>query len=144
MAQTTAKEKGRLVIFAHSGTYDRLHQVATIGLTAAAMGKEVFIVLFFWALKKFSAGDLDRLDFPPEYRGWDETIGRLVHEGKMPPVSEMLRDAKRFGRVKIIICSAGLEYMNIDRTKLDPLIDDVWGLPTVLTTLEDAETVLYI
>lgn len=138
------KQKGRLVIFAHSGTYDRLHQVATIGLTAAAMGKEVFIILFFWALKKFSSGNLDRLDFPVEYEGWGETIGKLVAERKMPAVSEMLRDAKQFGRVKIIVCSAGLEYMNIDRATLDPLIDDTWGLPTVLATLEDAETVLFI
>ena len=29
------KRKGKFVIFAHSGTYDKLHQVSTISLTAA-------------------------------------------------------------------------------------------------------------
>lgn len=138
------KEKGRLVIFAHSGTYDRLHQVATIALTAAAMNREVFIILFFWALKKFSTGNLDAMDFPPEYEHWSDSIKEIVDKKKMPAVSEMFRDAKSVGRVKIIICSAGLDYMNVDRASLNPLIDDVWGLPTVLNKLEDAETVLYI
>ncbi len=133
-----------MVIFAHSGTYDRLHQVSTIALTAAAMGKDVLVVLFFWALKKLSSGELDRLDFPPEYAGWGETIGKLIAEKKMPTVSEMFRDAKAIGRVKLVICSAGLDYMNVDRAQLDPLVDDVWGLPSVLTALEGAETVLYI
>ena len=38
----------KFVIFAHHATYDTLHQVATLGLTAAAMGKgrdRDFIVL---------------------------------------------------------------------------------------------------
>ncbi len=37
--------KPRFVIYAHNATYDKLHQVATLGLTAAAMGKDVMVVL---------------------------------------------------------------------------------------------------
>ena len=131
-------------IFAHSGTYDKLHQVATIALTAAAMGSEVYIVLFFWALKKFYSGQLDKSDFPVEYQSWSHKISQLMKEKKVPPVSEMLREARGIG-VKIIVCSAGLEYMDIgDKTPKDGLIDDVWGLPQVLTIAEGADTVLYI
>jgi hypothetical protein len=32
------------VIFAHHATYDALHQVATLGLHAAAMGKHVMVI----------------------------------------------------------------------------------------------------
>mgnify|MGYP003444258463 FL=1 len=39
--------KPKFVIFAHNATYDKLHQVATLGLTAAAMGKDVIVVLLF-------------------------------------------------------------------------------------------------
>lgn len=42
----------KFVIFAHNVTYDKLHQVATLGMTAAAMGKNVIIVLLFWTIKK--------------------------------------------------------------------------------------------
>lgn len=141
------KTKGKFVIFAHSGTYDKLHQTATIALTAAAMGSEVTIVLFFWALKKFYSGQLDHADFPVEYQSWSHKITQLMKEKKVPPVSEMLREAREIG-AKVIVCSAGLEYMDIgpnspDRTQ-DSLIDDVWGLPQVLTLVEGAETVLYI
>ena len=141
------KNKGKFVIFAHSGTYDKLHQTATIALTAAAMGSEVYIILFFWALKKFYSGQLDHADFPVEYQPWSHKITQLMKEKKVPPVSEMLREARGIG-VKVIVCSAGLEYMDIDMTAQDSrqssLIDDVWGLPQVLTVVEGAETVLYI
>lgn len=141
------KQKGKFVIFAHSGTYDKLHQVSTIALTAAAMGSEVYIVLFFWALKKFYSGTLDEADFPVEYRSWSDKITHLMAEKKVPPVSEMLREARGIG-AKILVCSAGLEYMDIDKQAAKDreknLIDDVWGLPQVLTLVEEAQTVLYI
>lgn len=139
--------KGKFVIFAHSGTYDKLHQVATIALTAAAMGSEVYIILFFWALKKFYSGQLDHSDFPVEYQSWSDKITQLMKEKKVPPISEMFREARGIG-AKVIVCSAGLEYMDIEKdskdTRRNSLIDDIWGLPQVLTLVEGAETVLYI
>ncbi|HTN42451.1 MAG TPA: hypothetical protein VMN77_01475 [Nitrospiria bacterium] len=141
------QEKGKFVIFAHSGTYDKLYQTATIALTAAAMGSEVYIILFFWALKKFYSGQLDHSDFPVEYQSWSHKITQLMKEKKVPPISEMFREARGIG-AKVIVCSAGLEYMDIDKTaqdaRKDSLIDDVWGLPQVLTMVKGAETVLYI
>ena len=141
------KRKGKFVIFAHSGTYDKLHQVSTISLTAAAMGHSVYIILFFWALKKFYSGQLDHSDFPVEYRSWSDKISQLMKEKKVPPVTEMFREAREMG-AKVVVCSAGLEYMDIDPAVRDAkkggLIDDVWGLPQVLTLVEDAKTILYI
>jgi peroxiredoxin family protein len=138
------KPKDKYVIFAHSGTYDRLHQVATLALTAAAMGQEVYIILFFWALKKFCSGNLDQPDFPEEYQTLGKRVSKLMEEKKVPKVSEMLKDAKGIGRVKIIICSAGLEYMDIEKGKRSDLVDEVWGLPTVLSAVKGATTILYI
>jgi peroxiredoxin family protein len=137
------KPKGKFVIFAHSGTYDKLYQVATIALTAAAMGNEVYIILFFWALKKVYAGQLDNPEFPVEYQTWSHKISNLMQEKKVPPVSEMFKEARGIG-VKIIVCSAGLDYMDIDKQSEPDLVDDVWGLPKVLTLVEEANTVLYI
>lgn len=57
--------KPKFVLFAHSATYDKLHQVATLGLTAAAMGKDVIVILLFWTIKKLAEGQIDRLDFLP-------------------------------------------------------------------------------
>ena len=137
------KTKGKFIIFAHSGTYDKLYQVATIALTAAAMGSEVYVILFFWALKKVYSGQLDKADFPVEYQSWSDKITHLMKEKKVPPVSELLKEARGIG-VKIIVCSAGLDYLDLEKTSKPELIDDVWGLPQVLTVVEEADTVLYI
>ena len=50
----------KFVIFAHHATYDTLHQVATFGLTAAAMGKDVIVILLFWTIKKLAEGKIDQ------------------------------------------------------------------------------------
>ena len=45
----------KFVLFAHNATYDKLHQVATLGLTAAAMGKDVIVVLLYagsWLIRR--------------------------------------------------------------------------------------------
>ena len=52
----------RFIIYAHNATYDKLHQVATIALTASAMGKDVVVVLLFWTIKELAEGKLDDYD----------------------------------------------------------------------------------
>ena len=55
-------QKPRFVLFAHNATYDKLHQVATLGMTAAAMGKDVIVVLLFWTIKSLQrAGSMRRI-----------------------------------------------------------------------------------
>src|SRR5574342_848736 len=94
--------KPKFVIFAHNATYDKLHQVATLGLTAAAMGKDVIVILLFWTIKKLAEGKIDQIDFPPEYAGSAGEVARLLKEKKVPKTSEMFEEAKLVGKVRII------------------------------------------
>jgi peroxiredoxin family protein len=137
-------KKPRFVIFAHNATYDKLHQVATLGLTAAAMGKDVVVVLLFWTIKKLAQGDLDTVDFPPEYRQHGEEVARLLQEKKVPKISEMFREAKQVGQFRLVACSAGLEYMGVDQEVVAQRVDEVMGLPAILTLTAGAETTLFI
>lgn len=136
--------KPKFVIFAHNATYDKLHQVATIGLTAAAMGKDVTVVLLFWTIKKLAEGRIDEFDFPPEYGRSAEEVGRLLKEKKVPPISEMFREAKQVGQFQVIACSAGLEYMGVDPDAVAKNVDAVMGLPAILSLTANAETTLFI
>ena len=68
----------KFVIFANHATYDTLHQVATLGLTAAAMGKDVIVILLFWTIKKLAEGKIDQVDFPPEYATSADEVARLL------------------------------------------------------------------
>lgn len=134
----------KFVLFAHNATYDKLHQVATLGLTAAAMGKDVIVILLFWTIKKLAEGKLDEIDFPPEYSGSAEIVGRLLKEKRVPTISQMFEEAKLVGKVRIIACSAGLEYMGVDGEAVSKQVDEVMGLPAILSLTADAETKLFI
>lgn len=138
------KPKPKFVIFAHNATYDKLHQVATLGLTAAAMEKDVIVVLLFWTIKKLAEGKLDEMDFPPEYAGAAGEVARLLKEKKVPKISEMFRDAKLAGRFRLIACSAGLEYMGVEAKAVAKNVDEVLGLPAILSLTAGAETTLFI
>ncbi|MBI3357135.1 MAG: hypothetical protein HY038_10275 [Nitrospirae bacterium] len=134
----------KFVIFAHNATYDKLHQVATIGMTAAAMGKDVIVVLLFWTIKKLAEGKIDQIDFPPEYAGSAEEVARLLKEKKVPKISEMFQDAKHVGKFRLIACSAGLEYMGVDSAAVEKNVEEVLGLPAIISLTAGAETTLFI
>ena len=134
----------KFVIFAHHATYDTLHQVATLGLMAAAMGKDVIVILLFWTIKKLAEGNIDVIDFPPEYASSAPEIARLLKEKKVPKISEMFQDAKHVGKFRLIACSAGLEYMGVDSTAVEKNVDEVMGLPAIIALTSDAETKLFI
>ncbi|MEC4890512.1 MAG: hypothetical protein RI101_10670 [Nitrospira sp.] len=136
--------KPKFVIFAHNATYDKLHQVATLGLTAAAMGKDVIVILLFWTIKKLAEGKIDQIDFPPEYASSAEEVARLLKEKKVPKISEMLQDARQVGQFRLIACSAGLEYMGVESGAVEKNVDEVLGLPAILSLTAEAETKLFI
>lgn len=137
-------QQPRFVVFAHNATYDKLHQVATLGMTAAAMGKDVIIVLLFWTIKKLAEGKIDEVDFPPEYASVSGEVSRLLREKKVPKISEMFADAKLVGKLRLIACSAGLEYMGVEEEAVTTRVDAVMGLPAILTLTAGAETTLFI
>lgn len=134
----------KFVIFAHHATYDALHQVATLALTASAMGKDVIVILLFWTIKKLAEGKIDVIDFPPEYASSAEEVTRLLKEKKVPKISEMFQDARLVGRFRLIACSAGLEYMGVDPDVVTKNVDEVMGLPAIIALTSDAETKLFI
>jgi peroxiredoxin family protein len=134
----------KFVLFAHNATYDKLHQVATLGLTAAAMGKDVIVVLLFWTIKKLAEGKIDVIDFPPEYALSADEVTRLLKEKKVPKISEMFQEAKLVGKFRVIACSAGLEYMGVDGDAVEKNVDEVMGLPAIISLTSDAETTLFI
>ena len=134
----------KFVLFAHNATYDKLHQVATLGLTAAARGKDVIVILLLWTIKKLAEGKIDMIDFPPEYAASAEEVARLLQDKKVPKISEMFQEAKLVGRFRLIACSAGLEYMGVDGEAVTKNVDEVMGLPAIISLTADAETKLFI
>jgi peroxiredoxin family protein len=67
-----------------------------------------------------------------------------LKEKKVPKISEMFHDAKQVGHFRLIACSAGLEYMGVDGKAVEEKVDEVLGLPAILSLTAEAETKLFI
>ncbi|MBI5410682.1 MAG: hypothetical protein HZA21_01680, partial [Nitrospirae bacterium] len=48
------------------------------------------------------------------------------------------------GQFRLIACSAGLEYMGVDPDAVAKNVDEVMGLPAILSLTAGAETTLFI
>lgn len=122
-----------LVLF--SGTDDKLHAAATIVAGAAALDRPVNVLVQFWALDAFRTDHID-LDHGLAFEA--------VRPGRTPPDkagalpwAETFRQAKQLGEVRIRACSASMEYLDIDPSQLDPMVDDVCGIASFFL---DADT----
>ena len=73
-----------------------------------------------------------------------DEVTRLLQEKKVPKISEMFQEAKVVGKFRVIACSAGLEYMGVDSDSVEKNVDEVMGLPAIISLTADAETKLFI
>ena len=62
----------------------------------------------------------------------------------MPKISEMFQEAKQVGQFRLVACSAGLEYMGVESDAVAKNVDEVMGLPAILSLTAGAETTLFI
>jgi peroxiredoxin family protein len=120
-----------LVMF--SGTDDRLGAAAILATGAAAMGRPVNVFLQYWALDAFRKEKVTaRHGVAPEAGpngaalvGKDQTGERHW--------SELFRQAKDIGDVKIHACALSMELFEITKDDLDPLVDDVEGVAAFMS-----------
>lgn len=136
--------KKKFVIFAHSGTYDKLYQIITFAITAASMGRETYIFLFFWALKKFVNEDFDAKKLPAEFGEEGERLLKRIQEINPISLKEILYDVRMMGNLKIYACTTAVKLMELDESVVKAKVDDIVGLTTLLEIAEGAETKLFI
>jgi peroxiredoxin family protein len=136
------QKKKSLVIFAHSDGFDRLYQMASIALTAAVSGRPVVVVLFFWALQAVVKGMMDEPRITTGDHEVKEEILRRVKSTNNPPPSVMLSMARETGLVRLLACSASMQYLGLELEETARAVDEVVGMPTILrVALESVETI---
>lgn len=129
-----------LVLF--SGTGDKLHAAGTIAAGAAAMGRQVNVLLMYWALDAFRADRIGKdhgLAYDAVRPRFDEPVQGV---GDIPWL-ETFRQAKEIGDITILACSGSLEVLGIDAAELDPLVDSSGGIASFLMAAEDGQ-ILFI
>ena len=138
------KDKKKFVIFAHSGTYDKLYQIITLAITAASMGRETYIFLFFFSLKRFVNEEYDVTKLSSEYGDEGEKLSKRMQ--KINPISlkELLHDVRTMGNLKVYACTGAVKLMELEESVVRTRVDDILGLTTLLEMADGAETQLFI
>ena len=125
-----------------SGTDDRLESAAIMAAGAAALGKQVNILLQFWALDAFRADRIaaDHGLQPEAGRAGADAVRDHTPAGQLP-WAKTLRDAKEIGEVDIQACTNSLDLLGIDAGQLDGLVDGSCGIATFFLKAEDGQIV---
>jgi peroxiredoxin family protein len=113
-----------LVLF--SGTDDKLNAAAVLAAGAAAMGRKVHVFLQYWALDAFRADRILKDHGVSPEAGPEGAAAFQRHGGQH--WSEILRQAKDIGDVKIQACSQSMDMFGIEVADLDPLVDGQEGV----------------
>jgi peroxiredoxin family protein len=125
-----------LVLF--SGTDDKLNAAAVLMAGAAAMGRKVNVFLQYWALDAFRTDRITKDHGVAPEAGPDGAELLQRHGGQH--WSEILRQAKSIGDVKIHACSLSMEMFGITVDDLDPLVDDQTGVASFFMEVDGPVT----
>jgi peroxiredoxin family protein len=87
----------RVAIFLHAADYDRLHQGASIAATATALGRDVQLFFFWWALDALARGALATPSFADVAGEAGVRAAEAFEEGA-PTAAELLASAREDGR----------------------------------------------
>lgn len=126
----------RLVLFLQTDGYTRAYQAASLAVTAAAMGREVRLVVAFEALAELAAG---RFGAPREDER--ELASRAERIGAASPAM-MLEEARKLG-ARLIACETVARIAGVEPDPLRELVDEVVGLASVVRLMDGAQ-VLYL
>ncbi len=122
-----------LSIVLFSGTDDKLTAAAVLAAGAAALGRPVRLFLQYWALDAFRKTKVSAdHGVAGEAGSAGAAIVRKDQTGQRH-WSELLRQAKDIGDVKIHACALSMELFGITKDDLDPLVDDVEGVAAFMT-----------
>lgn len=121
-----------LSIVLFSGTGDKLHAAATLAAGAAAMGRPVNLLLQYWALDAFRTSRIGS----GQSLAFEAAPGAPADAAALPWV-DTFRMAKELGEVQIRACAGSLDYLGLDVSELDPLVDSAGGIATFFAEAGD-------
>jgi peroxiredoxin family protein len=134
----------RLLLLAHSGGFDRLHQLSSCAAAATTQGQAVDIVYFFGALSALLEGRLDEMRLEPRDEAREAHLQARVVEHQMRPPSANLQAAAATGLLRSFACSASLALAGGEPERAAAVVDEIIGWPTVIRLMGTAGHVLYI
>ncbi len=137
----------RLSLVVFSGTVDKLYPAAIMASGAVALGKDVEIFLTFYGLEAFRKGqDKKNMAMDVNYPQVGPMMMKIMQEKKMPSPYDMLRQVKEMGNghVKIHACATTYDLTGMQKSDLDPIVDDVIGVTEFLSRASEGGVTLFL
>ncbi|KKO18431.1 MAG: hypothetical protein BROFUL_02865 [Candidatus Brocadia fulgida] len=108
------------------------------------MGKETYIFLFFWALKRFVNEEFDPARLVGECGAEGEKLLKKMQALNPISLKELLHDVRAMGNLKVYACTGAVKLMELEEVVVKTKVDDILGLTTLLEIAAGAETQLFI
>ena len=131
----------KLAILVQGSSYDKLHLMATLVATAVSMDGEAHLFLTYDALLRYVSGTLDEAEPALDDKTMNDLYTNGIEDGRIPSITDLLRQAREMGHVKVYGCSQSVAFLRLD-PKLTEKLDGVIGYTTFLTSAMDAKLVV--
>lgn len=126
---------GRVFFFLQHGTYEPAFQATSMGVTAAAMGDEVYFVFAFDALRQLVRGTFGRPHTDKEVSESERAEGLGVATPQ-----KMLQEARSLG-ARLVACDTTVRLCGYQPEQLQgSALDEVMGLASLWRLTEGART----
>jgi len=134
-------DKERVTIILHSGSYDRASYALTLSLVALASDMEVYMLLTFEGLRRFTRGHFSEIE------ATSDSIREQLEQGQewgiIPSLESQLAEAKKLG-LKLYACPNAIASLNIPQNEIMDEVDDVMGVAAFLQLARGAAVNWYI
>ena len=128
---------GRVFFFLQHATFEPAFQAASMGITAAAMGDEVYFVFAFEALRQLVEGGFG-LPRGEQERAECERAEALG----VPSPAKMLEEARALG-ARLVACDTTVRLCGFDPQRLEGPLDEVMGLASLWRLTAGARTLTF-
>lgn len=117
-----------VVVFLHSGDYDRVHQGLSIAASAVSMGRPAHVFFFWWALERLATGNLDEPDFGP---GREPFASRFEQHG-LPTLRYLLEYLKSSNLCALHACTSSTTLLSSQMPGIEKWIERFDGWSSIL------------
>jgi peroxiredoxin family protein len=129
---------GRVVFFISEAGYEPAFQAGSLGVTAAAMGDEVYFIFGFNALRQLARGAFGE----PLNERESAELTRAEGLGVATPV-RMLTQARSMG-ARLLACDTTVKVCGLTASQLTgPILDEVTGLASLWRLTQGARTLTF-
>ncbi len=105
-----------VVLFLHGASWEARYQATTLSLTAAALGDEVHLALFFGALRAWIDGR------------FDEGAPATAAPARVAPLKASLDEARRDLGVRVVACDTAVRLAGLAPAAVAASLDGVVSL----------------